>query len=133
MPKGMFLRSGCDWHLDPQNVHTIEAYLQELGKTASKVGPLSLEFYLDFVDWFQSQKRIEPGEAPVLSVVTTTCLLVKSWVLVSAVALLEWVSLSAMDCDRSSPSMSVRLKAVSILRRRGIIRVVRDDSQRLIH
>ena len=24
MPKGMFLRSACDWHLDPLDVHTIE-------------------------------------------------------------------------------------------------------------
>ena len=62
MPKGMFLRSACDWHLDPQNVHTIEAYLQEQGKTASEVEPLSLEFYLDYVDWFQKNKRIQPHE-----------------------------------------------------------------------
>lgn len=62
MPKGMFLRSACDWHLDPQNEHTIEAYLQERGQTASEVEPLSLEFYLEYVDWFQKQKRIEPRE-----------------------------------------------------------------------
>ena len=62
MPKGMFLRSACDWHLDPQNVHTIEAYLQELGKSASEVEPLSLEFYLEYVDGFQKQKSIEPRE-----------------------------------------------------------------------
>lgn len=23
MPKGMLLRSACDWHLDPQEMHTI--------------------------------------------------------------------------------------------------------------
>ena len=28
MPKGMLLRSACDWHLDPLNVHTIETYLR---------------------------------------------------------------------------------------------------------
>ena len=27
MPRGMYLRSACDWHLDPLNVHTIERYL----------------------------------------------------------------------------------------------------------
>ena len=32
MPKGMFLRSACDWHLDPQNVHTIEVYFSRMGK-----------------------------------------------------------------------------------------------------
>lgn len=62
MPKGMLLRSACDWHLDPQNVHTIEAYLQEQGKAASDVEPLSLDFYLSYVDWFQKQKNIEPRE-----------------------------------------------------------------------
>jgi cation diffusion facilitator CzcD-associated flavoprotein CzcO len=60
MPKGMFLRSACDWHLDPQNVHTIEAYLQSRGQTPKDVEPLSLDFYLTYVDWFQEQKSIEP-------------------------------------------------------------------------
>lgn len=60
MPKGMFLRSACDWHLDPQNVHTIESYLQSQGKTARDVEPLSLEFYLSYADWFQQQKNIRP-------------------------------------------------------------------------
>ena len=60
MPKGMFLRSACDWHLDPLDVHTIEAYLQSEGKTPNDVEPLSLEFYLSYVDWFQKQKNIQP-------------------------------------------------------------------------
>ena len=60
MPKGMFLRSACDWHIDPLDVHTIEAYLQSHGKTAKDVEPLSLEFYLSYVDWFQKQKNIQP-------------------------------------------------------------------------
>ena len=41
MPKGMFLRSDCEWHLDPQNVYTIEAYLQSQRKTARDVEPRS--------------------------------------------------------------------------------------------
>jgi len=60
MPQGMFLRSACDWHLDPQNVHTIEAYLEEQNKKPGDVEPLSLEFYLSYVDWFQQKKNIEP-------------------------------------------------------------------------
>ena len=60
MPKGMFLRSACDWHLDPQNVHTIEAYLATQNKTPADVEPLSLDFYLSYVDWFQQQKHIDP-------------------------------------------------------------------------
>ena len=60
MPKGMFLRSACDWHLDPQNVHTIEAYLQTQNKTFADVEPLSLDFYLSYAEWFQQQKNIRP-------------------------------------------------------------------------
>lgn len=60
MPKGMFLRSACDWHLDPVGVDTIESYLQSQGKTPEDVEPLSLDFYLSYCDWFQKQKRIEP-------------------------------------------------------------------------
>lgn len=60
MPQGMFLRSACDWHLDPQNVHTIEAYLATQNKTPADVEPLSLEFYLTYAEWFQQQKQIQP-------------------------------------------------------------------------
>jgi FAD-dependent urate hydroxylase len=60
MPKGMYLRSACDWHLDPQNIHTIERFLQTQGKTTRDVEPLSLDFYLSYVDWFQQQKNIHP-------------------------------------------------------------------------
>src|SRR6476620_7488866 len=60
MPKGMFLRSACDWHLDPTNVHTIEAFLHAQGKTPKHVEPLSLDFYLSYVDWFRQQKNIQP-------------------------------------------------------------------------
>ena len=31
MPEGMLLRSGVDWQLDPFEVHTFRAYLQERG------------------------------------------------------------------------------------------------------
>ena len=60
MPKGMYLRSACDWHLDPRNIHTIEKFLETHGKTSRDVEPLSLEFYLSYVEWFQEQKKIRP-------------------------------------------------------------------------
>ena len=62
MPAGMFLRSACDWHLDPANLHTIEAFLATRGQTAADVEPLPLDFYLSYTRWFQEQKglRIEP-------------------------------------------------------------------------
>lgn len=58
MPPGMYLRSACDWHLDPAGVHTIDNFLAERGQTAKDVEPLSLEFYLSYVEWFQKQKQI---------------------------------------------------------------------------
>ena len=58
MPRGMYLRSACDWHLDPVNVHTIEKFLESRGQTTSDVEPLSLEFYLSYAEWFQTQKQI---------------------------------------------------------------------------
>jgi thioredoxin reductase len=60
MPANMLLRSGCDWHLDPQNVHTIDRYLETRNLRPDDVLPLSLAFYLDYVEWFVDQKRIEP-------------------------------------------------------------------------
>src|SRR5687768_9585755 len=51
MPQGMFLRSACDWHLDPSNVDTIEAYVQSLGLTPKDVEPLSQSFYLGYARW----------------------------------------------------------------------------------
>jgi cation diffusion facilitator CzcD-associated flavoprotein CzcO len=60
MPKGMYLRSACDWHLDPLNIHTIECFLQSEAKTAHDVEPLSLDFYHSYAEWFQKQKQITP-------------------------------------------------------------------------
>jgi len=60
MPKGMFLRSACDWHLYADDAPTTESYLARFGKTATDVEPLSLEFYHGYVEWFQKEKGIEP-------------------------------------------------------------------------
>lgn len=58
MPRGMFLRSTWDWHLDPGNVDTIEAYLETIGKSVAEVEPLSLDFYLDYTRWFQERQQL---------------------------------------------------------------------------
>jgi cation diffusion facilitator CzcD-associated flavoprotein CzcO len=60
MPAGMYLRSACDWHLDPGNRHTIDRFLTERGQTAKDVEPLSLEFYLSYAEWLQKQRQITP-------------------------------------------------------------------------
>jgi FAD-dependent urate hydroxylase len=59
MPEGMYLRSACDWHLDPGDTHTIERYLGEQELTPADVEPLSLAFYLGYCAWFQRQKGLE--------------------------------------------------------------------------
>lgn len=60
MPAGLLLRSACDWHLDPEEEHTIERYLAEGGRTPSEVEPLSLSFYLEYAEWFRRRKAIDP-------------------------------------------------------------------------
>jgi cation diffusion facilitator CzcD-associated flavoprotein CzcO len=60
MPNGMYLRSACDWHLDPEGVHTIHAFLRTRGLTPADVEPLSRDFYLEYARWFQAQKQIDP-------------------------------------------------------------------------
>jgi cation diffusion facilitator CzcD-associated flavoprotein CzcO len=58
MPPGMYLRSSWDWHLDPLDVHTIEKFLESRGQTTAEIEPLSLDFYLSYAEWFQTQKGI---------------------------------------------------------------------------
>lgn len=58
MPEGMLLRSGPDWHLDPQEEATYFSYLQSLG--AEGRTPIPVETYIDYVDWFCRRKELEP-------------------------------------------------------------------------
>ncbi|NMO88245.1 NAD(P)-binding domain-containing protein [Actinomycetospora sp. TBRC 11914] len=53
MPRGMFLRSGPDWHLDATNVHTFEAYLAERGVDPAAVDPIPVDLFLAYATWFQ--------------------------------------------------------------------------------
>lgn len=55
MPRGMILRSDCDWHLDPQGEHTIDRYLEAKNLKREDVEPLSLDFYLGYTEWFQER------------------------------------------------------------------------------
>jgi cation diffusion facilitator CzcD-associated flavoprotein CzcO len=63
MPPGMFLRSACDWHLDPVDQHTIYKYLELNNLSPADVEPLSLSFYLGYIEWFIKQKGINPHPA----------------------------------------------------------------------
>jgi thioredoxin reductase len=53
MPRGMFLRSGPDWHLDATNVHTFEAYLAERGVDPADVDPIPVDLFIEYATWFQ--------------------------------------------------------------------------------
>ena len=62
MPEGMLLRSDSRWHLDPENEHTIDKFLELNGLTYNDVEPLSVQFYLSYVQWFIEKKQIEVFE-----------------------------------------------------------------------
>ena len=58
MPEGMYLRSACDWHLDPENENTIEKFLSTQNLAPKDVEPLSRNFYLSYAEWFMEQKQL---------------------------------------------------------------------------
>jgi len=58
MPKGMFLRSGPDWHLDASGVHTFEAYLEEQSIEPNEVDPVPIEVFLGYAAWFQAGRNV---------------------------------------------------------------------------
>jgi len=60
MPHGMFLRSSWDWHFDPNNVNTIEAWLQETGRSKASIDPFPLAAYLEFTTWFEDVSELAP-------------------------------------------------------------------------
>jgi cation diffusion facilitator CzcD-associated flavoprotein CzcO len=59
MPAGMLLRSSIDWHLDPVGQHTLAAFLEEKDIAAPDVGPIPLQVFLDYAEWFRAAKRID--------------------------------------------------------------------------
>lgn len=66
MPRGMILRSACDWHLDPGGGDTIERFLGTRGQAPADVEPLSLAFYLEYAEWFQERKGLRVRDARVI-------------------------------------------------------------------
>jgi thioredoxin reductase len=55
MPRGMFLRSGPDWHLDARDIHTFEAFLKTRGLTHAEIKPVPIDVFLDYAAWFMGQ------------------------------------------------------------------------------
>src|SRR3954454_5580427 len=64
MPAGMFLRSGPDWHLDVAGEHTFEAFLVERDMVPADVDPIPISVYLDYSDWFASEKGLAVDDVP---------------------------------------------------------------------
>jgi FAD-dependent urate hydroxylase len=58
MPDGMFLRSSIGWHLDPQEEHTLAAYLLATGVDWDDVDPVPLGVFIDYAEWFRRAKAI---------------------------------------------------------------------------
>jgi thioredoxin reductase len=65
MPRGMFLRSGPDWHLDARDVNTFEAFLRVRGIAPAAVKPVPLDVFLDYASWFMGQTDVRPHNAHV--------------------------------------------------------------------
>jgi cation diffusion facilitator CzcD-associated flavoprotein CzcO len=65
MPRGMFLRSGIDWHLDGRNVATFERYARLRGLDDADMRPMPLATFLDYAAWFMGQYGVAPRNAHV--------------------------------------------------------------------
>jgi thioredoxin reductase len=60
MPRGMFLRSAPDWHLDARDVATFEVYVNARGLTTAETKPVPLSIFLDYASWFMGQYNVNP-------------------------------------------------------------------------
>jgi len=67
MPAGMYLRSGRDWTLDADGVHTFEAYFEDRGYGRDQHDPIPISVFLDHTDWFREQKELDVEELEVES------------------------------------------------------------------
>jgi thioredoxin reductase len=65
MPRGMFLRSAPDWHLDARNAATFEAYLKQRGPGLHQARPVALDTFLDYAGWFMGYYDVVPESAHV--------------------------------------------------------------------
>jgi thioredoxin reductase len=65
MPAGMFLRSGRDWTLDADGVHSFEAYCEGQGYPPGQHDPIPISIFLDHTDWFREQKKLDVEEVHV--------------------------------------------------------------------
>jgi thioredoxin reductase len=71
MPAGMYLRSGRDWTLDADDVHSFAAYFEERGFAQDDHDPIPISVFLDHTEWFREQKGLEVEDVLVESLTTT--------------------------------------------------------------
>ena len=71
MPRGMFLRSGPDWHLDAREAATFEAYVNERKLPSQQIRPVPLDTFLDYASWFMGQYALVPRPAYVTHLTRT--------------------------------------------------------------
>jgi len=62
MPRGMFLRSGPDWHLDARDAATFDAFVQERRLTTRETKPVPLDTFLDYAAWFMDRYSVTPRD-----------------------------------------------------------------------
>jgi thioredoxin reductase len=67
MPAEMYLRSGRDWMLDADRVHSFEAYFEDRGYAADEHDPIPISVFLDHTDWFREQKKLEVEDVQIES------------------------------------------------------------------
>jgi FAD-dependent urate hydroxylase len=65
MPADMFLRSGRDWTLDADGVHTFEAFFEDRGYAVDEHDPIPVSVFLDHTEWFREHKGLDVEEVMV--------------------------------------------------------------------
>lgn len=59
VPRGLILRSGPDWHIDPLEVHTLERFWSLHRRERDPDAPLTREEFLSYLQWYIAEKGIE--------------------------------------------------------------------------
>ena len=59
MPSGMLRRSVREWHLDAAEIHTFEAFLDEIRVPRKTVEPIPVEIFRRYVEWFRESKKLK--------------------------------------------------------------------------
>ena len=68
MPAEMYLRSGRDWSLDADRVHSFAAYFEEQDYAPDQHDPIPIAVFLDYTEWFRRQKNLEVEDLRVATV-----------------------------------------------------------------